>query len=501
MLIDQKDRDSIRVEKDSLLISASAGSGKTTIMIEKIKKVLNDIESHKTIAAITFTIKATKEIRKKSEELGVEKSFVASTNNAFVEMEIIRPFIKDAFGEGFDRDFLIEFDRNHQFINYEQGLHQLKYESKLGGYEDNNRNFIFEVALNILFYSRAAREYLQAKYTMIFIDEYQDSDKDMHKLFMYFYNTLQLKLFIVGDEKQAIYHWRGADENIFKRVPSSFKKYSLIKNFRCDNEILNYANLLYEPDYFDNDNPNIVKNVIHVVNNDLVKSIVHLIENEQIDITKEITIIARRNDEAKSYAEELQGLGYDFIFIPRTPLDEGTPNSSILIEIAKFIIQKRYSVYDLIVQTDIDENLINVRKLKRLLDELDFEIKLNKHKQILHKCCSYLGINLTEEEQNKFYQTMWSEDSHVAFEKRKDIHQIMTVYSAKGLEFDQVISKSNYYNIQQDRDRQNHYVCITRAKEKLVMLIDDRNYERFVTGKSTKLGMQDSNKLYKKINV
>src|SRR5690606_20972280 len=126
----------------------------------------------------------------------------------------------------YSSEFIIEFGRNFKFETTQEGLEQLRTDHIMGTYRNNKKNFIFELALIILDKSRAAREYLQAKYEMIFIDEYQDSDKDMHKLFMYFYEHLNLKLFIVGDEKQAIYHWRGAEEDIFERIPSTFNKYS-----------------------------------------------------------------------------------------------------------------------------------------------------------------------------------------------------------------------------------------------------------------------------------
>lgn len=499
MLIDQNERDDIIMDNGSIMVSASAGSGKTTIMIDKIKKVLKEITDHRTIAAITFTNKATKEIQDKADDKGVEKSFVASTNNGFVEMEIIRPFIKDALGDQYRSEFIIEFDRNFKFRKTKEGLEQLKVHNVMGTYRNNKKNFIFELALIILDKSRASREYLQAKYEMIFIDEYQDSDNDMHNLFMYFYEHLNLKLFIVGDEKQAIYHWRGAEEEIFEKIPSTFNKYSLVKNFRCHNDIINYANLLYEPKYFTHDRQTKTERVIHMHNHDVIFSVTYLIGQGKLDITKEITIIARYNNEAQNYANAFQSLGYNFIFIPRTPLDEGTPNSHILIEVAKYLIQETYSVYDLIVQTNQDEELIVVSKLKKLLQGLKKEIEEQSSNKQLENCCNYLGVSITEDEIKRFHTTIEDKSFHIAFEDRDDLHQIMTVFSSKGLEFDQVISKSSYYGISRSTELQNHYVCITRAKKKLVMLIDDSNYETFIDRQAKQLGMSVSDYLYTKV--
>ena len=51
----------------NLIVSASAGTGKTHTMVAKIAKDLEENHSHKVIAAITFTVKAAKEIGKDSE--------------------------------------------------------------------------------------------------------------------------------------------------------------------------------------------------------------------------------------------------------------------------------------------------------------------------------------------------------------------------------------------------------------------------------------------------
>lgn len=66
--------------------------------------------------------------------------------------------------------------------------------------------------------SSACRLYLQAKYFKIYIDEYQDCDKSMHMLFMYICDTLGIDTFVVGDEKQSIYIWRGAYPEAFKSI-------------------------------------------------------------------------------------------------------------------------------------------------------------------------------------------------------------------------------------------------------------------------------------------
>ena len=58
-------------------------------MVEKIKKVLDEIKDHKTVAATTFTRKATQEIRKKCRELGGEKTFLVTTNDSLLSKKLL----------------------------------------------------------------------------------------------------------------------------------------------------------------------------------------------------------------------------------------------------------------------------------------------------------------------------------------------------------------------------------------------------------------------------
>ena len=246
MLIDQEARDNILNDDKDMVISASAGSGKTTIMVKKIGIEIEKIENHKTVAALTFTVKATNEIKKKS-ETGIKKTFIIMTNDCFIEHEIIRPFIKDAFGNQFEDNYCVEYSQEYKFTEYSEGLKQLKDKNILGGFKDNKLNFNFKIAISILEKSVAAQEYIKSKYSWIFIDEYQDCDRDMHYFFMKIKNELNIKLFIVGDLKQAIYLWRGARQDIFELLEhENFNFYKLVSNFRSHIEIQNFANILHD---------------------------------------------------------------------------------------------------------------------------------------------------------------------------------------------------------------------------------------------------------------
>lgn len=498
MLVDQNERENILRDENSIVVSASAGSGKTTIMVKKIEIELDLIKDHKTIAAITFTVKATEEIKIKAKS--VKKSFVALTNDSFIEQEIIRPFIKDAYGESFSDDYIVEYSDQHKFLSFEEGLKQLRSKNILGSFINIKSNFNFQIAKNILELSIAARQYIQSKYKTIFIDEYQDSDLDMHNFFMKLKNDLGLKIFIVGDVKQAIYLWRGARRNIFSLLASeNFSCYELITNFRCHKEIQNYANFFHNPSALDLNHDLIVKNVLHCNLNDIVVDFNRLVIQKEINIEEEITIIANYKKDAYQILGLLNNAGYQFVYIPRTPLDDGLPNGHLLKELAKYTKDESYSIYDFFEKVQFDERKQTLIDIKNIIQSLKNSKNWNKEYliKVVTNLFYYINLSITQEELWKFCISILDRQYEEAFLLKSEKHKIMTVFASKGLEFKQVISFSAYYPIHRNEKSQNHYVCVTRAKEKFIMFINDLNYSENLKALASQKGIMNLNTIIK----
>lgn len=485
--IDQDARDAILADEDNIVVSASAGSGKTTIMVKKMEKVLERIDDHKTIAAVTFTVKATKEIRKKSKNV-IEKPFIVKTNDSFIESEVIRPFIQDALGIEFHSDYIVEYDNRYKFADFESGLNQLRENNILGSFTNNHLNFNFQLALYILQRSVAAQEYFKYKYYMLFIDEYQDSDRDMHNFFMWLKNHLNIKLFIVGDSKQAIYIWRGAMRNVFELLEyEDFNMYELITNFRCDKEIENFANLIHNPSYYlqldENVENAVFKEFPYSGFDNFIEEFNQLVEDNIIDISKEVTIISNFNRDAQYLAETLNEHGYDFVFIPRTPIDEGIPNGNLLKELAMYTKNEKYNIYELITSTQIDERIKTRIDVESIIKPLKRYDSLNDKtiSAIVSELGRYLEISITDTEIAKFTESVKNSRYDMAFKILEEKYKVMTVFASKGLEFEQVISFAHYYEIYNNRHLENHYVCITRAISKFIMFINDIDYLEYIS--------------------
>ncbi len=245
-LIDADQRKAILEAHGNIVINASAGTGKTRSTIDRIIIDQSNNNNHQTFAAITFTRKAAKEIL---DRLGKDKGegFVG-TNDKFVLFEVIQPFMYDVFGRSFKKQIKPDYSNNSTFNTFDQGVAKIDINGILCKYRDQKQNFSFQLGLYILQNSSAAKRYLQSKYYRIYIDEYQDSDKDMHNFFMYICKEIGIELFIVGDAKQSIYGWRGGYVKGFKEMiaDSDFSRFKLIHNFRSNIQIQNYANIFMD---------------------------------------------------------------------------------------------------------------------------------------------------------------------------------------------------------------------------------------------------------------
>lgn len=453
----------------NLIVRASAGTGKTFTMVNKIAKEIDDNHTHKVIAAITFTIKAAQEIKDRL-SVDIFQHFIG-TNNSFVIEEVIKPFMKDVYGTDFDLD--MSTDYSVKVNTFQEGIEKVRNEGILCSYKDNKKNFIFDLAQVIVKKSLACRLYLQAKYFKIYIDEYQDCDKSMHDFFMYLCDELNIETFIVGDEKQSIYIWRGAYPEAFKSILNkpNFKQKFMGDNFRSNQQIQNYSNLLCDGTrdlYNPTDN---IDNIVLLSSTDLNWATKVL---SNIDPNKSSALLRFSNKNAKNGAEKLTTNGLECIYIPQIPIaDITTETAWLYTAIAKYFILEKYSVYDVISEIPVEgnESRKTVSTIKKLLSKIEENINdeslFNSSVTALAK---YLGYDTRPEHIDKLFDTICDSSYHVAFELDKYKHIATTFHSSKGLEFEQVIVFAEDYSLKDMPSIYNHYVAATRAKNKLIIV-------------------------------
>jgi len=455
----------------NLIVRASAGTGKTSTMVAKIAKEIEKNHTHKVIAAITFTIKATQEIKDRL-SIDVTQHFIG-TNNSFVIEEIIKPFMKDVYGPDYDIDMSTDYSAEAKVETFQEAIDKIKIEKILCSYNDNKANFIFELAQEILEKSMVCKLYLKAKYFKIFIDEYQDCDKSMHKLFMYLCDVLKIDTFLVGDEKQSIYIWRGAYPKAFESIwiKENFSKIFMGDNFRSCMQIQNYSNLLYDETrnlFSPNENlENII--LLYATTSNWSKEVLKYIQPN-----KKSALLRYSKDNTRIGASELSANGANYIYIPQTPIAEiSTATAWLYSAIAKYIILDKFSAYDLISEIPVEGNETRklVSDIKKMLKKIETSIDDEDSFYLaVDDLAIYLGYITRIEHLKALYQTITDKIYHVAFDIDKYQNIAITFHSSKGLEFDQVIIFAEDYRLSDTSSLCNHYVAATRAKNKLIIV-------------------------------
>ncbi|HET6527960.1 MAG TPA: exodeoxyribonuclease V subunit beta [Balneolaceae bacterium] len=89
---------------------------------------------------------------------------------------------------------------------------------------------------------------LREKHPVALVDEFQDTDPVQYEIFRDVYADSAAKLFMIGDPKQAIYSFRGADIFAYLRARNDTidnQQYSLSQNFRSVPELLYGVNALF----------------------------------------------------------------------------------------------------------------------------------------------------------------------------------------------------------------------------------------------------------------
>lgn len=85
-----------------------------------------------------------------------------------------------------------------------------------------------------------------ARYTLALIDEFQDTDSLQYKIFSRLFGRGQHLLYLIGDPKQAIYKFRGADiHSYFVARKAAQKRLTLEKNYRSHQYLVEEVNRLF----------------------------------------------------------------------------------------------------------------------------------------------------------------------------------------------------------------------------------------------------------------
>lgn len=483
--IDKPVREEIMQCEGNIVINASAGTGKTYTTIQRINQDKENNNDHRTFAAITFTRKAANEI---ASRLGNSKQegFIG-TNDNFIRLEIIQPFMHDVYGKDFKKEINPDFSTDNEIHCFNEGVEKINQTSLICKYSEVKQNFAFQLAYEILQKSHAARRYFKSKYFRIYIDEYQDSDEDMHNLFMYLCEHIGISLFIVGDNKQSIYGWRGAYPEGFNNLKfrDDFNEFKLWHNFRSNIAIQNYSNLFMEDTREHYEEVEFQDEIILYTYTGAHMAVDYI--DRWVDFSESCAFLNFSNSNAKVWSELLNEIGVSFEYIPGSPLDYSNLESEhiwVTRALAKYHLQSRYNEYDFRDEIPMPDSF-SFSKIKHLLKQID---PTEDNKKFIDDCLNlfnYLGYSKDsrkiEHEIDILFDVINDEQYIATYNQSNYKHTCGTIHSSKGLEFNQVIINAGDFNFQKEGTNFLHYVAITRPESRLLIIGNSHQSESYMS--------------------
>ena len=287
--LNDEQRDPVLETEGAVLVIAGAGSGKTRVLTTRIAYLIKEKKvSPSNIVAITFTNKAAGEMKERL------MSIVGDIGDMWVSTihsMCVRILRRDIDKLGYDKNFTIydetDKDKVLKRVFEENGFDTEKYFKSFKTWISNAKNdclgpeeykkenahlrFIDDFTEAYKAYEKAliksnaldfddllhktyqlfslhpeTAEYYSNKFQYIHIDEFQDTNTVQFEIARFLSKT-HGNIFVVGDDDQSIYGWRGAKiENIlsFDDIYRGAKVFKLEKNYRSTKKILQLANCI-----------------------------------------------------------------------------------------------------------------------------------------------------------------------------------------------------------------------------------------------------------------
>jgi DNA helicase II / ATP-dependent DNA helicase PcrA len=281
-------RDAVTHGEGPLLVLAGAGSGKTRVLTHRIAYLVATGMAHPgEILAITFTNQAADEMRGRVERLvgGVSKLMWVMTFHSACA-RILR---REAPRLGYKGTFTI-YDQADSLRMVKRAMNELdvdpkrfppraiqnqisdaknrlidsvEYLEQVGGFFEQTVADVYSMyekrmhtanamdfddllvrTVNLLELFEDVRERYQAAFRHVLVDEYQDTNRAQYRL-LQLLSEKHRNLFVVGDDYQSVYGFRGADiRNIleFERDFPDTEVVKLEQNYRSTQTILSAAN-------------------------------------------------------------------------------------------------------------------------------------------------------------------------------------------------------------------------------------------------------------------
>ena len=279
-------RQAVLHNKGPMLVLAGPGSGKTFTITHRICNLIRDYGvDPSNILVITFTRAAAREMKERFESLmGASSSRVSFGTFHAIFFRILK------FAYRYDAKSIVKEDKRIQFIKEEMDKCQVEVEDEAEfvtsilseiswvkgemvgldhyyakncseeifkqlyqGYENRLRKAglidfddMLAMCYELFTQRKDILEAWQKKYQYILVDEFQDINRVQYEIVRMLARP-ENNLFIVGDDDQSIYRFRGAKPEImlgFEKDYPDAKKVLLNVNFRSTRDIVETAGML-----------------------------------------------------------------------------------------------------------------------------------------------------------------------------------------------------------------------------------------------------------------
>lgn len=229
-----------------IFLLAGAGTGKTTVIINKIKRLLDKNVCAENILVLSFTRKSVNDLKCK---LNNENKIFITTFHGFcyhvLKDKSALKIVEEQWliNNGFSLDDLTKisfYKRNNKAPHIVKTYNKLLRRNDLLDYID-----LEYIVLNRLAINKKFKNNIINKYKYIFIDEFQDTSVVQYELIKRILTNKSM-CFCVGDPNQSIYSFRGASEKVIYHYIKDFNAqvYMLNINYRSSIKILNGSNKL-----------------------------------------------------------------------------------------------------------------------------------------------------------------------------------------------------------------------------------------------------------------
>ncbi len=461
--LDEFQQNAVESAHNQLLIIAGPGSGKTTVLTQRIAHLISDKNiAPQNCLAITFTRKAAQEMRERLTKISEEK---AKLLNIHTFHSLCFSILKENYERaGLSQDFTVMSEHEKALYNDETIL-----ENALG-FDD-----LIQLSVKLLTENEDILNLYRNRFKYNFVDEYQDIDENQYKLIRLLVPE-NGNIFVIGDPNQAIYGFRGGDAKFFNNFTEDYPSAQIINlknNYRSTNCIVDASNQMINS-----------FNIISMYDKPHEKITIHTAPSDKAEAEFVASTIENligghsffSLDSQRSEGQESNYSFSDFAILYRT-----SSQLPLIIEAVKRTGMPFVNLSnDLLCEKKAIRNFLNTLKDDKPVSE-QFEASYDKLAEETDEYILKYLQNLAEIHNNKneFIHEVSFLTEADTLDKRSDRITLMTLHSAKGLEFKCVfiVGLENdilpLYRAKEpkeiEEERRLLYVGMTRAKERLFL--------------------------------